>query len=114
MMQPTARNTMGRSDRVPHRIPEFRTLEEEAQFWDAHSLSEFQEEIEPVTIEVADPIEIGLRVSLPRATFHRLLDTARRRGVSPGILAGEVIAKGLEHTESTGSTAAAGRRATAD
>lgn len=33
----------------PSRIPTFRTIEEEAEFWDTHDSAEFEDELEEVT-----------------------------------------------------------------
>src|SRR5688500_18751090 len=37
---------------LPSRIPEFRSLEDEAKFWDTHSFTEFSDEVEDVTGQV--------------------------------------------------------------
>lgn len=39
------------------KIPEFKTEEEEARFWDEHDSTEFIEDFEPVDIEVAPELE---------------------------------------------------------
>lgn len=39
------------------RIPTFQTVEEEAEFWDTHSFTEFEDELE----EVTDIVVVGLR-----------------------------------------------------
>lgn len=41
------------------RIPDFRSLEEEAEFWDTHDLTEFEDELEPVEFEIAKPKGLG-------------------------------------------------------
>lgn len=37
------------SKRSKSRIPHFKTIEEAVQFWDTHSLAEFEDELEEVT-----------------------------------------------------------------
>lgn len=39
------------------KIPEFRSEEEEARFWDEHDSIEFIEEFDPIEIEVASELE---------------------------------------------------------
>lgn len=34
------------AERTKSRIPEFKTIEEEAEFWDTHSTTEFEDEFE--------------------------------------------------------------------
>ncbi|MFZ5646085.1 MAG: CopG family antitoxin [Bacillota bacterium] len=42
------------------KIPEFKTEEEEARFWDEHDSTDFIEEFEPVDIKVAPELEIEI------------------------------------------------------
>jgi len=65
-----------------NRIPEFDSIEEEAEFWDTHSLTEFEDEFEPVEIEVARPLGHVISVKLESDAFHRLYALARRKGMS--------------------------------
>ena len=44
---------MGDGIPVRSRIPDFASLEEEAEFWDTHDSTEFEDEWEPVDLEVA-------------------------------------------------------------
>jgi predicted DNA binding CopG/RHH family protein len=39
------------------KVPEFRTEEEEARFWDEHDSTEFVEDFEPVEIELSTELE---------------------------------------------------------
>lgn len=38
------------------RIPVFRTVQEEAEFWDNHSVADFWEELEPEVIKPSDEL----------------------------------------------------------
>src|SRR5687768_14010441 len=84
---------------VKSRIPTFATVEEEAEFWDAHDSTEFEGEWEPVELEVAQPLRHGLKVSLEGAVFHRLLALAKQRGVPTSTLAGALIGDAIERIE---------------
>ena len=46
------------SPKVPSQIPEFRSYEEEAEFWDTHSPWDFPGEFEEVNVTFAHPLEI--------------------------------------------------------
>ena len=65
---------------VRSRIPDFATLEEEAEFWDTHDTAEFEDEWEPVELDVARPLMHQLSVRLEGPVFHRLVAIAKRRG----------------------------------
>ena len=39
-------------ERKKSRIPEFKTIEEEAEFWDTHDLADYWDELKPVKAPV--------------------------------------------------------------
>ena len=82
------------------KIPRFSSIEEEAEFWDTHDSTEYEDEFEPVELRIADPLRHGLVVEFESATFHRLVAAAKRRGIGPAALAHHWIAQALEHDES--------------
>jgi hypothetical protein len=72
------------------KIPTFRTVQEEAEFWDTHSPLDYLDELEPVDIEFApDAFQRGreatrgLTVKLPESTIRTLRQLARRQGLGP-------------------------------
>jgi len=70
------------------RIPEIMTAEEEASFWDTHSLAEFEDELKIVRrTDVARPLEHHLSVRLDARLLTELLRLAKRRGLGPSTLA---------------------------
>lgn len=78
------------------RIPTFKTIEEEAAFWDTHSIEEFADELTPVEdvkFIKAHP-KRALTVRLEEDTFEKLTREAREKGVGPSTLARMLI---LEH-----------------
>lgn len=78
------------------RIPTFKTIEEEAAFWDAHSSEEFADELTPVEnvkFVKARP-KRALTVRFEEDTFEELTREAREKGIGPSTLARMVI---LEH-----------------
>ena len=78
------------------RIPTFKTIEEEAAFWDTHSSEEFADELTPV--ENVKFVRAGtkkaLTVRFDEDTFEELTREAREKGIGPSTLARMVI---LEH-----------------
>ena len=74
------------------RIPDFKTLEEEVQFWDDHDTTEFEDEFEPID----DDIEFILLRQQPKTPMTVRLETdihvllkqeALSQGVGPSTLA---------------------------
>ena len=82
------------------KIPRFSSIEEEAEFWDTHDSTEFEDEFEPVELRIAGPLRHGLVVEFESATFHRLVAVAKRRDIGPAALAHQWIVKALEQEES--------------
>lgn len=78
------------------RIPTFHTIEEEAAFWDTHSIEDFADELTPV-----DDVKFvkarnkkALTVRFDEDTLEELIREAREKGIGPSTLARMVI---LEH-----------------
>src|SRR5680860_699021 len=66
---------------VHGRIPSFNNIEEEAEFWDTHSFSEFDEELTPVEVTVSKNLSAPLSVRLDpqdRAAIVRQLHAIGR------------------------------------
>lgn len=69
---------------MKRRIPKFKSLDEERQFWQTHSATEFLDELTPVTVKFVKPRRESLSVKLtglevrilgarvrPHASAHR-------------------------------------------
>ena len=85
---------------VKSRIPVFKTIEEEAEFWDTHDLTEFEDEFEEVTEEIRWIISRGgpkkaITVRLDDLTFEDLSSYAHDKGVPVATLARLLIAERL-------------------
>ena len=74
------------------RIPEFATIEEEAEFWDTHDSAEFEDEFE----EIDEPVEVLMYRSAPKKALtvrlepdliDMLAGVARAKGIGPSTLA---------------------------
>src|SRR5438874_818918 len=86
----------GRPKVTKSRIPTFKTIEEEAAFWDTHSSEEFADELTPVENVkfLKAHSKKALTVRFDEDMFDELAQEARERGIGPSTLARMVI---LEH-----------------
>jgi hypothetical protein len=68
-------------------IPEFKSEEEAAAFWDSHSPEDFPDEFEPVKVTYARPlIKRGLTVKLSAETIDKLKELGQEQGIGPTTL----------------------------
>lgn len=79
------------------RIPTFDSIEEEAEFWDTHDTTEFEDESEDVTDVRFVPRRLpnSIVVQLDETTYATLRDRAFARGVGLSTLAREWILERL-------------------
>ncbi len=69
------------------KIPQFETFEEEAEFWDTHDTTEFEDEFEPVEATFAQPlVRRGLTVPLDAQTIELLQNLAEEKETEPATL----------------------------
>jgi predicted HicB family RNase H-like nuclease len=68
------------------RIPAFQNIEEEAAFWDAHSISDFMEASEPVEVQVSKNLSDPLTVRLDPEDRAEIARRAKAKGVGPSTL----------------------------
>lgn len=82
--------------RTKSRIPTFKTVEAAAEFWDTHSLADFEDELEEVTDVrfVPHQPKKAITVRLPANTAAALTREARAKGMTPSTLTRAWI---LEH-----------------
>jgi predicted DNA binding CopG/RHH family protein len=60
--------------------------EEEAEFWDTHDFSEFEDELTPVKVRFSKRLSQGLAVRFDEETLEALRNEARRKGIGPTTL----------------------------
>lgn len=70
----------------PSRIPTFRSYQEEADFWDTHDTTDFEDEFLPVQVRVAKDLSEGLTVRLDPTTLAELRERAEDKGIGPTTL----------------------------
>lgn len=87
---------------APSRIPVFGSIEEEAEFWDTHDSTDFEDEWEPVDVEVSPTLHsrFFLRAEVDRATLRRVRESARDRGLTSDELVGRWVVDGLAREDS--------------
>ena len=80
------------------KIPAFKSYEEEANFWDTHSFTDFEDELEDVEIvfDLERPKEKTLIVRLQKSLKEKLEKLAKRRGVSLSTLARILLTERLQ------------------
>jgi len=70
------------------KIPIFKSIEEEAEFWDTHDTEEFTDEFEEVEVKFARPLKHKwmLTLELDEETFNQMKKLAEGAGKEPGVL----------------------------
>jgi predicted DNA binding CopG/RHH family protein len=81
-------------------IPEFKSRQEEAEFWDTHDLGEYWAEFQPVKVRFAKNLSEGITVRFDPETLNRLRAEAKKKGMGPTTLARMWI---LERLQGAGS-----------
>jgi hypothetical protein len=82
-----------------NRIPEFRSREEEAKFWDTHDTTDFEQEFKPVRVKFAKNLSRPIPVRLDVETWQKLQLRARRKGIGATTLVRMWIIERLEQPE---------------
>jgi len=85
------RNTNRRIDPLPD---EFRSDEEAADFWDRHSITDYEEFLEPVELE-ADLQRRHFEIEVDEESFRALRDTAQKQQKPVKELASEILKQKL-------------------
>jgi hypothetical protein len=67
-------------------IPEFASREEEAEFWDTHSLADYWDEFKPVRVRFAKNLSEGITIRLDPETLRQVRVLAKEKGIGPTVL----------------------------
>jgi hypothetical protein len=78
------------------RIPSFKNLDEEAELWETHDTTQFEDEFEEVRVKVTRPLSHILAVRLDARTIDRLAEVGRAKGLGPSTLARMWLLERLE------------------
>jgi hypothetical protein len=81
-------------------IPEFKTIAEEAAFWDTHDTTDFEDEFEEIEVEFEAPLlKRGLTIMLDEPYLSQLKEAAERQHRPAATLAREWLIERLEVTK---------------
>jgi hypothetical protein len=69
------------------RIPEFKSIAEEAEFWDTHDTTDFEDEFKPVRVRVSKNLTEPVTFRLDADTLAELRERAKKMGIGPTTLA---------------------------
>jgi predicted HicB family RNase H-like nuclease len=68
-------------------IPDLKTREDVAKFWDTHSAADYKDELEPVTLTPAKHLARTMNVRFDDQDMEKLQEVAQQKGVGPSTLA---------------------------
>jgi predicted DNA binding CopG/RHH family protein len=74
------------SEQKKNRIPDFKNYEEEAEFWDTHDTTEFEDEFKPVKVRFAKNLTEDFKVRVDPETATKLREIAKEQGIGPTTL----------------------------
>ncbi len=77
-------------------IPSFKNKEEEAKFWETHSVSEFLDEFRPVQAKFSKKLSEGITIRFDEATLNQIRIVAQEKGIGPTTLARMWILESLK------------------
>lgn len=86
------------------RIPGFHSVQEEAEFWDTHDTTEFEDELKEVKARFARPLDHILAVRLEAKTVSHLAKIAGRSGIGPSTLVRMWVMERLHQLEEKSET----------
>lgn len=84
-------------NRKKSRIPEFTSREEEAKFFETHSIADFMDELKPVRVRFAKKLSEGLHIRLDSGTLTKLRQEAKEKGIGPTTLVRMWVMEQLRH-----------------
>ncbi len=76
-----------KTDKSVDPIPEFKTIQEEAEFWDTHSFADYQDQMAPAKLKVTKPLANRLVLRIDAQTTEELEAKAREKGIGVSTLA---------------------------
>ena len=85
-----------KEERKKSRIPEFKTIEEEAEFWDTHDTTDYEDEFKPVKVRFADKLFDRVTIPVDTDTLAQLDALAREEELNATALARRWVLERLE------------------
>ena len=71
---------------VKHTIPKFKSIAEEAEFWDTHDMSDYWDQFEPAKVRFAKKLSKGITIRLDPETMDGVRALASEKGIGPTTL----------------------------
>ena len=68
-------------------IPNFKDREEEAKFWETHSITDYLDEFQPVQAKFAKNLSEGITIRFDQPTLNKIREIAHDKGIGPTTLA---------------------------
>ena len=81
------------------RIPEFKSREEEAEWFDTHDMADYQDEFKTVKVRFAKNLSQGITIRLDPTTLVKLRTQAHEKGLGPTTLIRMWILEHLKERE---------------
>lgn len=78
------------------KIPEFKSREEEARWFDNHSIADYQNEFKTIKAKFARNLSEGITIRLDPQTLKELRTKAHKKGLGPTTLARMWIMENLQ------------------
>ncbi|MFQ6028904.1 MAG: CopG family antitoxin [Dehalococcoidia bacterium] len=92
---------MADQEKSKSRIPEFASIEEEAEFWDTHDTTDFGDEFKPVRVRFAKNLSEGITIRLDPETLRKVRELAKEKGIGPTVLMRIWIMERLKELETS-------------
>lgn len=86
--------------RKKSRIPKFSSTEKEAEFWDTHEFTEYEDEFKPARVRMGKPLEHIFSVRFDSRTLAELEAQAEKKGTGTATLIRMLVKEGLEDLRS--------------
>jgi predicted DNA binding CopG/RHH family protein len=68
------------------KIPAFKNIRAEADFWDSHDTTDFESEFKPVEVRFAKNLSDGLHVRFDPEDLTKIREEAQKKGIRPTTL----------------------------
>ncbi len=84
-----------------NKLPQLKSYEEMADFWDEHSLADYWDQTEPAEFEISPQARRRYMVAVDRDLLTRIGQLARQRGVSTESLVNLLLEQRLQQMQIT-------------
>lgn len=80
-------------------IPDFKNIEEEAEFWDTHSIAPYLRDAKPVKVVVAKNLSTGITIRFDSGVLEKVRSQAQEKGLGPTTLIRMWVMEKLQGTK---------------